>query len=466
MDNKRRNKLLLVLFIGVLMAALDIAIVGPALPTIRDYFGIDDRLATWLFTIYVLFHLIGTPLMAKLSDIFGRRSIYIADLLLFAFGSVLVAMAPSFTIVLVGRAIQGLGSGGIFPIASAVIGDTFPPEKRGSALGLIGAVFGLAFIIGPIIGGVLLLFGWRWLFAINLPILLVVLIMAPPLLPNTRRETRHPFDWVGMFILGVMLGSLTYGLNHIDTANFWASLTYWQVWPFLIWAVGLLPIFIIVEQRAADPIIHLRLFKSRQLTLASLLSMGAGVGESAVVFIPSLAVAAFAVSESTASFLLMPLVLALAVGAPVVGRFLDRFGSKLVIISGTTLLTVGMMALSLVVQQWALFIAATILIGLGLAALLGAPIRYIMLNEAPAQDRAVAQALITIFTGIGQLVSGATVGAIVASAGGGIPGYSAAYGIIGLVAILLIFLSAGLKSRATELATMAENKSVQVSGTV
>ena len=466
MDNKRRNKLLLVLFIGVLMAALDIAIVGPALPTIRDYFDIDDRLATWLFTIYVLFHLIGTPLMAKLSDIFGRRSIYIADLLLFAFGSVLVALAPSFTIVLVGRAIQGLGSGGIFPIASAVIGDTFPPEKRGSALGLIGAVFGLAFIIGPIIGGVLLLFGWRWLFAINLPILLVVLIMAPPLLPNTRPETRYPFDWLGMLILAVMLAALTYGLNHIDTADFWTSLTHWQVWPFLILAVVLLPIFIVVEQRAADPIIHLRLFKSRQLTLASLLSMGAGVGESAVVFIPSLAVAAFAVSESTASFLLLPLVLALAVGAPVAGRFLDRFGSKLVIISGTTLLTVGMIALSFVVQQWALFIAATILIGLGLAALLGAPIRYIMLNEAPAEDRAVAQALITIFTGIGQLVSGATVGAIVASAGGGVAGYSAAYSVISIVAMVMLLLSFGLKSRATELATMAENKSVQVSGAV
>jgi len=466
MENKTRNRLLLVLFIGVLMAALDIAIVGPALPTIRDYFGLDDRLATWLFTIYVLFHLIGTPLMAKLSDTFGRRSVYIADLLLFALGSVLVAVAPSYTILLIGRAIQGLGSGGIFPVASAVIGDTFPPEKRGSALGLIGAVFGLAFIIGPVIGGILLLFGWRWLFAINLPILVVVLIMAPPLLPTSRPETRYPFDWLGMLILGVILGALTYGLNHVDTADFRASLTSIQVWPFVTLAVILLPVFVLVEQKAADPIIHLRLFKSRQLTLASLLSMGAGVGESAVVFIPALAVATFAVSESTASFLLMPLVLALAVGAPLVGRLLDKAGSKLVIILGTTLLTAGMLALSLFSESWPLFFAATILIGLGLSALLGAPIRYIMLNEAPVEDRTVAQALITIFTGVGQLFSGASVGAIVASAGGGVAGYSAAYGIIGVVAILLLFLSTGLKSRAIEQATMAENKSVQVSGTV
>ncbi len=464
MDNKQRNRLLLVLFIGVLMAALDIAIVGPAFPTIRTYFGLDERQATWLFTIYVLFHLIGTPLMAKLSDVFGRRAIYIADLLLFALGSMLVALAPSFTIVLVGRAIQGFGSGGIFPVASAVIGDTFPPEKRGSALGLIGAVFGLAFIIGPIIGGVLLLFGWRWLFAINLPILLVVLVLAPPLLPNSRPDTRYPFDWPGMLILGVMLAALTYGLNHIDTADFWASLGHLQVWPFIMTALLLLPIFVLVEQEAADPIIHLRLFKSRQLTLSSLLSLGAGLTEAAVVFIPALAVAAFAVTESIASFLLIPLVLALAVGAPLVGRILDKVGSKLVILSGTTLLAVGMFTLSFLNDEWFLFFTAIILIGLGLSALLGAPIRYIMLNEAPPHDRTVAQGLITIFTGVGQLVGGASIGAVVTSAGGGVAGYNTAYRIIGFVAVLLLFLSVGLKSRAKEIETITKNKSVQISG--
>jgi MFS family permease len=308
------------------------------------------------------------------------------------------------------------------------------------------------------------LFDWRWLFAFNLPILIVVLIMAPPLLPNARPDTRLPFDWLGMFCLGLMLAMLTYGLNHIDTANFWTSLASSQVWPFIALAVGLLPIFLWVEQQAADPIIHLRLFKSRQLSLASLLALGAGVGESAVVFIPSLVVAAFGVSKSTASFLLTPLVLALAVGAPLVGRLLDKIGSKWVIISGTALLSMGMLSLSLVALNWILFVTATILIGLGLLALLGAPLRYIMLNEAPTEDRAVAQALITIFTGIGQLVSGALVGAIVASAGGGVAGYSAAYGVIGIAAIGMMLFSFGLKSRATELATIAENKSVQVAG--
>lgn len=465
-QTNNRNRLLGVLFIGVLMAALDIAIVGPALPTIRHYFTVGDRAATWLFTIYVLFHLIGTPLMAKLSDRFGRRSVYLADLILFGAGSLVVALAPSFTVVLVGRAIQGFGSGGIFPVASAVIGDTFPPEKRGSALGLIGAVFGLAFIIGPVIGGVLLLFGWRWLFAINLPVLAVVLVIAPPLLPNARPDTRHPFDWVGMLVLGLMLGSLTYGLNHIDTTRFWTSLQQPTVWPFITLVVALLPLFIRIEQAAADPVIHLRLFRSRQLSLASLLSIGAGLCESGVVFIPTLAIASFAVSESTASFLLMPLVLALAVGAPVSGRMLDKVGSKLVVLAGITLIAIGLFSLSIFARHWFLFIAANIVTGLGLSALLGAPIRYIMLNEAPPDDRAVAQALIVILTGVGQLAGGASVGAMAASVGGGVSGYSTAFGLIGVIALLLLAVSFGLKNRTRELATVAKNRSVQVSGTV
>jgi EmrB/QacA subfamily drug resistance transporter len=463
LENKQRNRLLLVLFAGVLMAALDIAIVGPALPTMRDYFGLDDRSITWLFTIYVLFHLIGTPLMAKLSDMWGRRAVYLADLILFAAGSLLVAVAPSFGLVLAGRAIQGFGSGGIFPVASAVIGDTFPPEKRGSALGLIGAVFGIAFIIGPVLGGLLLLAGWRWLFAINMPILIGLMIVAPPLLPNSRPAFRLPFDWTGMATLGIILGALTYGLNRLDTSNIWASLTSPQVWPLLVVAIVLLPAFVRLEQQAVDPVIHLRLFKSRQLRLASLLAIGGGLGESAVVFIPALAVAAFAVSKSNASFLLMPLVLALAVGAPTAGKLLDKKGSRVVILAGTSLLAVGMLGLGFFGHIWALFIAAIILIGLGLAALLGAPVRYIMLNEARPEDRTVAQGLIAILTGVGQLVSGALMGAIVTSTGGGITGYASAYGLIGATAIVMVLVSLGLKSRASELVTITQNSVTPVS---
>jgi len=467
MDDKTRNKVLLVLFLGVLMGALDIAIVAPALPSIQKFFGVGDRILAWTFTIYVLFNLISTPLMAKLSDTFGRRSIYVLDVALFALGSLIVALAPAnlFAVLLAGRALQGFGAGGIFPVASAVIGDTFPPEKRGGALGLIGAVFGLAFLVGPILGGVILsITSWQWLFIINLPIALVVIIMGWQLLPVTHPAISRPFDWTGMFVLGVMLASLAYGLNQIDTQNFFGSLASLSVWPFLVIGIILLFVFPAVEKKAADPILNLSLFKSRQTVIASMLSAGAGLGESGMVFIPALAVAAMPaiINEHNASYLLMPVVLAMAVGSPLVGRLLDKFGSKVMVFGGTLLLAIGMIMLSnsnLISMLWG-FIASAAVIGLGLASLLGAPMRYIMLNEASAADRTSAQGLITLFTSIGQLASSALIGAVAASMGGGVKGYGAAYMVIGIIAGIMVILTLGLKNRQQELSMIKSTESV------
>jgi EmrB/QacA subfamily drug resistance transporter len=450
-----RNKTLLLLFVGVLMAALDIAIIGPALPSIQAAFGVDARALTWVFSIYVLMNLVSTPLMAKLSDIYGRRSIYIIDVALFGLGSAVILVSPSFAVLLLGRAIQGFGAGGIFPVAAAVIGDTFPPEKRGGALGLIGAVFGLAFIVGPILGGILLIWGWHWIFAINIPIALGLIVAAWYILPTTRQAERKPFDWLGMATLAVLLVSLAFGLNQIDTKDFLGSLATIQVWPFLLLAVVLTPVFWQLEKRAADPVIRPKLLATRQLQLASAISFGAGLGEVGVLFLAALAVAAFGVTSSQASFMLMALVLALFIGSPVAGRLLDRIGSKIVIIGGTALLAAGMLVLALLGSTLFGYYTGSILVGFGLASLLGAPIRYIMIAEAPVADRAAAQGIATIFTSTGQLVGGAVVGAVAASIGGGVAGYSAAYLTIGIIAVALAGLAFGLKSRNEELATMA-----------
>ncbi|BAM01733.1 MULTISPECIES: MFS transporter [Caldilinea] len=449
-----RNKVLWVLFFGVLMAALDIAIVGPALPAIKTAFAVDERSLAWVFNAYVLTNLIGTPLMAKLSDRHGRRLIYVLDIGLFAVGSALVMSAPSFPWVILGRGVQGLGAGGIFPVAAAVIGDTFPPEKRGGALGLIGAVFGLAFIVGPIVGGLLLLLGWHWIFAINLPIALVLGVAAWRMLPSAQRSVQTAFDWAGMIVLAVLLMALAFGLNQIDTADPLRSLRSLQVWPFLLLASGLLPIFLRVERRANDPIFRPGLLATRQLRLASALAFGAGLGEVAVLFLPSLAVTAFAVSESRASFMLLPLVFALFIGSPAVGRLLDQIGSRWVIVSGSGLLTLGMGLLGFYGASLWVYYAAGVFVGLGLASLLGAPIRYIMLNEVAVTERAAAQAAATLFTSIGQLVGAALVGAVIASMGGGLSGYSAAYLTIGVVALVLTMLAVGLKPRSAELQAM------------
>jgi EmrB/QacA subfamily drug resistance transporter len=454
LETKKRNQILLVLFLGVLMGALDIAIVGPALTPIQRFFGVNERTGAWIFTIYVLFNLIGTPLMAKLSDQFGRRTVYILDVFLFALGSLVVSVSPSFAFFLAGRAIQGFGAGGIFPVASAVIGDTFPPEQRGRALGLIGAVFGLAFVLGPILGGVILLLtSWNWLFIVNLPVAAVVIALGLRLLPNVPSKTPAAFDWAGMVVLGSGLAALAYGVNRLDSSDFFRSLFSIQVWPLFALTAILIFAFVQIERRAASPVVRLDLFSRRQMVLAYLLSAGAGLGESGLVFIPALAVGALGsqgITSSSASFLLMPVVLAMGFGSPVVGRLLDRYGSRVIIVAGTLTLASGMFLLGIFASSMALFIISGLLIGLGLSALLGAPVRFIMLNEASVQDRSVAQGVVTLSTSVGQLLAGAVVGGIAASRGGGMAGYSSAYLFIGLVALVLMAVSFLLKPRSAE----------------
>ena len=224
MDSQQSNghepdKVLRVLFIGVLMAALDISIVGPALPAIQRTFGADERGLSWVFGIYILFQLVGAPVMAKLSDREGRRAVYVACVAVFAAASLLVATSPTFAVLLAGRAIQGFCAGGILPVASAVIGDTFPAERRGRALGLIGAVFGVAFLLGPLVGGILLRWGWQWLFLLNLPLAAVVTWQAARVLPTQRHPTDLPIDWLGIGLLSVMLAALAWGISALDVGE-------------------------------------------------------------------------------------------------------------------------------------------------------------------------------------------------------------------------------------------------------
>ena len=457
MENKQRNRILILLFAGVFMGALDIGIVGPALPAIKSFFGVNERIVSWIFAIYILFFMIGTPLMAKLSDMYGRRPIYIIDILLFAVGSVITAFSSSFEILLLGRAIQGFGAGGIFPVASAFIGDTFPPEKRGSALGIIGSVFGLSAVFGPILGGLILSFGWQWLFLINIPIAAVIIVAGYFILPVTKRKWVKGFDWYGIIVLGVLVTALAVGVNQIDTNNFAQSLGSLYVWPFLLISVALLPVLWKVEKRAEDPVLQINLLKKREVKLATGISLGSGLSQVAIVFLPSFAVVSLSYSVSTASLMVLPLVLAMAFAAPVVGKLLDKFGSKMVMFTGSVILITGLFILSFFASSFYLFIFSGAIIGLGLITIIGAPLRYIMLFESPPQYRASGQALININASAGQLVGGALVGGIIASQGGNYAGYEFAYICVGLIAVIMLLLTLGLKGRIEQIKTMKNN---------
>jgi len=435
------------------MVALDIAIVGPALPAIQEDFGVSERAIAWVFSVFVLFNLVGLPLMAKLADVFRRRRVYTLNILLFGLGSLVVALAPSFTVVLIGRGVQGMAASGIFPVASAVIGDVFPPERRGRVLGVLGAVYGVAFIIGPIIAGLLLQVGWTWLFLINLPVAVLLAVGGYRYLPVAHPVQTRQLDWPGILILGGLLAALAYGINRIDTEAFFESLASPAVWPFFLLAVALLPLFLYVEQRAPDPLLRLSLLRSRQVVLAGLLAVGAGATEAAFVFFPKLAVAAFGVSKSVGSYMLLPLTCAVALGAPLAGRLLDRVGSRAVVLAGSACMTLGLATLGFLAGHLFFFYAGTVLVGLGLAALLGSALAYILLSESRVEERTVAQGIITLFISVGQTIGAPMIGAVVASEVGAVAGYERAFLLIACGALGLTALAFGLKRRGAELKT-------------
>ncbi|MBN2893622.1 MAG: MFS transporter, partial [Bacteroidales bacterium] len=397
MDNKNKW-LIALLFTGVLMGALDISIVGPAIPSIEKTISIEPRMLGWIFSIYILFNLVGVSLFAKLSDIFGRRIIYITAIMIFAVGSLVVSFSENYSTLLVGRAIQGFGSSGFLPVASAVVGDVFPSEKRGRILGLIGAVFGIAFIIGPVIAGVLLhYFSWHSLFLINIPIAIVIIFGSLKILPNTKSEEKSFFDWKGIIAVGLTLGLFAYGVNNINSDDFFKSVLSSNVLPFVLASAVLFFIAILIERKAQAPIIKLGFFRNKQIRIVGIIAFATGLVQSSFVFIPTFATGLFGVEPSAASFMLLPIVIATAIGSPVFGRMIDSFGSKIVIIIGLLLTFGGFYMLHTVIESKFLFYFSGVFIGLGLSVLSGSSLRYVMLNEVPASDRAVTQGMLTIF---------------------------------------------------------------------
>ena len=442
------RRVLAVLFCGVLLAAVDLAVTGPVLPALREAFDLAPREAAWVFNVFVLCNLIGVPLTTRWADRFGRRTVFSAAVAGFGAGSLVVAAAPTFEVLLAGRAVQGAAASGIFPAASAMVGDAFPKERRGRALGVLGAVYGIAFLIGPALAGVLLgAASWRWVYLVLLPMAVVVGIAAWRLLPATEAAESGPADRLGIACLGGTLAAFAVAVNGIDAARPFDSLVAIDTGGLLV--VGMLgtAAFVQVERRAPNPLLRLDLFRNRQVVLAALLGVVAGVVEATFIFFSDLAVAAFSVDSSTASFMLLPLVAAVAVGSPVMGRLLDRIGSRAVILAGTTLQAAGLVAIVAWPASRAAFYGGSVLLGLGLAALLGSALSYILLNESKAEERTVVQGLNTLSLGVGQLLGGAFIGAVAASSTGPAGGYGMAFTVVAVIAGMGILLGAGLDRR-------------------
>lgn len=447
MSAAREKAVLAVLFLGVLIAALDIAIVGPALPAIRGSFDVGARWLPAVFSVYVLFYLIGTPLLAKRSDRRGRRRVFLESLAVFGAGSLLAAAAWSFPVLLLGRAVQAFGAGGLLPVAAAVIAETVPLERRGRTLGLIGAVFGVAFLLGPLLGGLLLQWSWRWLFVVNVPLALLLMGVAARVLPQATRAEVQRFDVLGASLLALVLAAVVVGIGQLDTQQLAASVLSPRVWPWLaLIAVGV-PLLWSVERRAADPVLPPALFQVPQLRVVAVIALAVGAVEAGMVFLPDIAVLRFGIDASAASLTMLPLVLTLAVGAPLAGWLLDHIGPRTVVQIGLALTVVGLALLALLPLDWRTFYSAGVMVGFGMSALLGAPLRYIALQESGEGRRGAGQGLLTLCVSIGQLIGAAVVGGVVGSASDVLPGYKQALLTVAGACAFALVLSAALRGR-------------------
>jgi len=260
MDKKQRY-ILITFLLGVFMGAIDAGIVAPALTAIVQDFGINFKWSVWVVTIYTLIYAVSMPIIGKLADLYGRKNLFMIGIILFGIGSLLAGFSSTMAWMMIARIIQALGGGGIMPIANAVIGQSFPPEKRGMALGLVGATFGVATIIAPNLGGFIVdQLNWRWIFFINVPISIMIIAMALKI-PNQVENEKKQLDWLGTMVLSIIILALMYGLTNLEVNNVVSSILSWKVWPFLLLSVGLIYPFILLEKRAIDPTITLRYFK-------------------------------------------------------------------------------------------------------------------------------------------------------------------------------------------------------------
>lgn len=433
--------LLVTLGLGVFAGALDLGVLSPALPALARAFSVSPGAIAWVFTLYLLANVASIPIMTKLADRNGRRPVYIACVAIFAAGSILAIGARSFTVFLIARAIQAAGAGGIFPVATAAIADRVPPERRGAALGLVAATWGVAAIVGPSLGGVLTHFlSWHWIFAANIPLAIVVIALARTTLPAKVTNVRGPLDIGGIVTLTLGLLAVMIALTQLGAL----------LVPLLVVAGGLFAAFVAIERRASEPVIRLYLFAQRQLVVTYALEILIGILEGALFFIPAALVAAQHMTYAEAGGIAALGAFMFVAVIPGAGRALDAVGSRWVLTVGTILTACGLLVFALGFDSLWVSLVSMVVAGTGFGALLGAPTRYIITNSVSADQRASAVGLLSIFLIVGQILGGSLAGGIIAAHAVDTDGYRTAYGAFALIAVVAAALTLALQPRAAE----------------
>lgn len=417
----------IVYLLGLCIGALDMGIVNPARTVIQNTLGVGDSLGVWILTIYTLAYAASIPIMGKLADRHGRKYIYLACIVLFGGGSALCGVAHdigSFELLIGARAIQALGGGGIMPVATAEFGTAFPEEKRGMALGMVGMVYGLASIFGSSAGSLILdIFGqtqWQFIFYVNIPICIVIFALGIFKLPNSKADEVPPIDILGAMVLTVMTLSLMYGLKNIDFFDLENTIASTDVYPFLIAFVVLLPIFVLVERRAKDPIMNLSYFAKPNIVIALICAIISGIIMMGTIFFPQFAENSLFLKSGAGGYFTMILGLGSGAGAMLSGKLIDRHGVKPVLAIGFIGSLAGSLFMALVACNNPTIVNVCIMLvltGLGLGFTMGTPLNYMMLQNTTDAESNSALATLSLVRSIGTAVAPAIMVAFVAHAG-------------------------------------------------
>ena len=400
------------LMAGMFLAALDQSIVGTALPRIVSDLGGLDHLS-WVVTAYLLTSTASTPLWGKISDLYGRRPVFQVAIATFVAGSVVAAVAGSMGLLIAGRAVQGLGGGGLFALALAVIGDVIPPRERGRYQGWFGAVFGVSSVAGPLLGG---FFtdgpGWRWIFWINVPIGLAALFVTSVALriPTVRRE--HRIDYLGAALVVAAVSSIL-----LYTA--WAGGELGWTDPLslaLVVAGALLAgAFVLAERRAAEPILPMRLFANATFRWSNLFAFVVGMAMfGAIIFLPVYLQAVQGFSPTGSGLALLPMVVGLFATSIGSGQLITRTGRYRVYpITGAAVLFAGIVLLTrLGVDSPYWYVALSIfVVGAGLGFTMQTVITAVQ-NSVARTDLGVATSAVTFFRSMGGAFGVALFGAV------------------------------------------------------